>query len=55
VNIKNGEESRDLNQVVDLARQVQQLQLAAAAFSGGEAADELADSLANEIVHVGQV
>src|SRR6267142_1266603 len=53
--IEDGEQLRDLQKIADLFRQMQQFQVSIPVFYGGEAADELADSGAVDVVHVRKI
>jgi len=48
-------ELRDLQQVVDFLRQVEQLEVSTLVAHSGEGADQLADARAVDISHVAQV
>jgi hypothetical protein len=52
IHIEDSEQLRDLQKIADLFRQMQQFQVSIPVFYGGEAADELADSRAVDVVHV---
>lgn len=53
--LKDGEQLRDLQKVMNLLCKMQQLQLAAFAAHGRVRAYKLADSRAIDVVHVGKV
>src|SRR5215469_11345234 len=53
--VEDGIELGDLQQIVDLLGQVQQLEFATLVLGGGKGADQLADSGAVDIVHIGQI
>src|SRR5882672_8944551 len=55
IHVEDGEQFRDLQKVADLFRQMQQFQVSIPVFYGGEAADELADSRAVDVVHVRKI
>lgn len=54
-NFENGEQLRELEQVVNLFCQMKQLELAAPAFGSGISAHELADAGAVDVIHVAQI
>src|SRR5579862_3652566 len=55
LNVKDGVQLGDLQQIVDLLGQVQQLQLAALVADGGKRADQLTDAGAVDVADVAQV
>src|SRR5262245_31701589 len=55
LDVEDGVQLGDLEQVVDFFGEVQQLQLAALVLSGRESANQLADSRAIDVVHVAEV
>src|ERR1039458_7492016 len=55
LDIEDGVELRDLQQVVYFFGEVEQLEFAALVFASGEGADELADTGAVDIIHVAEV
>jgi len=55
LNVEDGVEPRDLEDVVDALGQVQEFQLAAGGADSGESADQFADAGAVDIVHVGEI
>src|SRR6266852_6144255 len=55
IHVEDGEQLRDLQKIPDLFRQMQQFQASISVFYCGEAADELADSGAVDVVHVRKI
>src|SRR5208283_1208875 len=53
--VEDGVELGDLEQVVDLLGEVEQLELAAGVFDGGECADQLSDAGAIDVADLGEV
>src|SRR5882724_13462399 len=55
IHVEDGEQLRDLQKIPDLLRQMQQFQVSISVFYRGEAADELPDSGAVDVVHVRKI
>ena len=55
VDVEDGEELGELQEVVDLFGEVEELEGAAAVFHSGVGADELADAGAVDVVDVGKI
>src|ERR671917_1354945 len=53
--VEDGQELGDAEQVANLLRQLEELQLPALALDGGEAGDQLADAGGIDVADVGQV
>src|SRR5437868_7137632 len=55
LNVEDGVQLGDLQQIVDLLGQLQQLQLAALILCGGKGADQFADPRTVDVIHIRQV